>query len=119
MERYTIYCTPEQIRRASLYGAPIQNYENISGIPSNITDGYNKPVTAEQMIGWLESINIIVCIAIEKKFNWCYSIQISDFGKNPMFLYEQGDNRKEVTLTAIDAALEYIEKNAAEAFNKK
>lgn len=118
MERYTIYCTPEQIRRASLYGAPIQKCENTLSVPSDITDGYNKPVTAEQMIGWLESTNIIVCIVIQKKFNWCYSIQISGFGKNPMFLYEQGDNRKEVTLSAIDTALECLE-NAAEVFNKK
>ena len=92
MKQYTIYCTPEQARKALGLGAPIE-YK---------LKGTCKTPTAEQMIGWLEEqglhfdfefITITCCMVQHNGTYLC----------NPFT-----GTRKEATLAAIDAALEYL-----------
>lgn len=99
MERYTIYCTLEQIRKASLYGAPIQIYE---------TPFLDKPVTAEQMIGWLDECGkqtIEICRPSQSNTSW------GIFINNIQVVGEYYDTREAATLRAIDIALQYLEQD--------
>ncbi len=112
MNKYTILCTPEQTKKALELGAQIAIYGN-GEMSAEIAKKYNfTPIngvtyiipTAEQMIGWLEeqgltSIEITFC----KESKWMFEIfgEIYDYGA-PYF------SRKEATLAAIDAALDYL-----------
>lgn len=97
MERYEIRCTKEQTIKALELGAPIYN------MPSNISvngcgwfdymgKSYLCP-TAEQMIGWLEEDG--KCL-----------INVA-FGDGIF-------TRKELTLSAINSALEYLKSTKQE-----
>lgn len=122
MEKYTIYCTAEQTRKALELGAPIISYHNAfttNDIPHyTIEEGngnctlYIIP-TAEQMISWLEEQGIVMDAS--GAFN---------HSDTPVFMYRIGfrfnyfesdaidyPTRKEATLAAIDAALDYLSKN--------
>lgn len=101
MDRYTIYCTEEQTKKASELGAPIE-YETLGG-SSNFGMQYPVTPTAEQMIGWLEEQGIY--IDIEHINNYCAMVSITDqYIGNPIVC----PSKKETLLTAIDAALEYL-----------
>lgn len=115
MSYYTIYCTPEQTRKAIELGAPIER-AGIKNIP-NIIDFrgvlYGFP-TAEEMIGWLED-NIKCSIPIDKSWSsgcrkWIWTI-IDDFETVIDSSITFYPSRKEATLAAIDAALEYLTNN--------
>lgn len=132
MNKYTIYCTEEQTKRALKLGAPIELWKDSDDIvhPNyiklNIQDhmglcsrGYTYAVipTAEQLIGWLEEQDMIIETSFkgtdepDKKGNKMYIYHLFDFKKweelNPLSdLYQ---SRKEATLAAIDAALKYLE----------
>lgn len=108
MENFTIFCTPGQTNKAIELGAPIR-FASINEIRLGRfieVESNNKAYvipTAEQMIGWLEeqgirSINIATC---------GYTIWLT----KKEYITEKyiTRNRKEATLAAIDAALEYIE----------
>lgn len=117
MERYTIYCTEKQTRAALALGAPItkvqsnvtlqyhyktDEHDRISKLPIWLT-----PPTAEQMIGWLEEQEEIGDIVVlEYGMAWWADIYptLDDYITLKGF-----NSRKEATLAAIDAALEYLE----------
>lgn len=109
MNRYTIYCTPEQIKRALELGAPIEvdfQFNFKTAIINRIA--YIVP-TAEQMIGWLEE-NGILDIVISRRMSpktYGYTVWFSE----NTFVQEKHSftSRREATLVAIDVALEYLE----------
>lgn len=102
MEHYSIYCTAEQTKKALILHAPIKHWGNTSNL---ITP------TAEQMIGWLEEQRIFIHI------DYDFSDNDKPY-KCEMCLFNGMTNhrgwfisRKEATLDAIDAALDYLIKN--------
>ena len=122
---YTIYCTEEQIKKAFVeLDAPLkQVFYNVQFDETLkeyhlIRIGcklYEIPI-AEQMIGWLEEQDIIREVNVYRSANyegWYYSIS----GANKQYISINGhaiasigkhDSRKEATLAAIDAALDYL-----------
>lgn len=130
MDRYTIYCTREQTKKAFELGAPIERgheysrYFNI-GVPTYYDDNdevcrvKNSVIfipTAEQMIGWLEEQGISVKAMC---FSWCNenkpTWQVHAYQSTTNFWDEiafgHSESCKEATLSAIDAALDYLSKN--------
>lgn len=116
MNRYTIYCTPEQTKKALELGAPIQLWIGFeathiptgSFIENNVL--YFIP-TAEQMIGWLEEQPSIVTIGVNKSrcLKWEYFITKPCYNEiDNAYNYS---SRKEAAHEAIDAALEYLSNN--------
>ena len=103
MERYTIYCTAEQTKKAIELGAPIEiRKKHLCNV------GLIEKVTAEQMISWLEEQEGIKDIAIAQPFHWVFIIS------DDICYHSTGEGfetRKEATLAAIDAALDYLSKN--------
>ena len=116
MNKYTIYCTPEQTRKALELGAPIR-FASINDIrlgryievESN-NEAYEIPTT-EQMIGWLDEQGIAIDIHTYFRVGHGkihhYQYTVTDL--NRVFNGEY-TSRKETTLAAIDAALEYLTK---------
>lgn len=120
MDNYTTYCTEEQVRHAIGLGAPIKlfckdyihGHINYIGSPISIghvlihNDLYYAPTT-EQMIGWLEQqIDILsIEITFESQIKWKWEL----FTENTYDMAYPFYSRKEATLAAIDAALEYLE----------
>lgn len=120
MEEYTIYCTEEQIVKALELGAPIivtsnhsdvanKEYYEVYHYESRTTTAIVLP-TAEQMIGWLEEhgfwyINTTYYVVGDY---WCYHGVTNgghdSIGRN----ISHYNSRKEATLAAIDAALDYL-----------
>lgn len=109
MDKYTIYCTEEQAKKALKLGAPIKIRPYVTQEKAIDFAYVNSGIifdcpTAEQMIGWLEeqgitSIEITFC----KESKWKFEI----FGE----IYDYGapySSRKEATIAAIDAALDYL-----------
>lgn len=121
MNRYTIYCTPEQIKRALELGAPIYTttvhwynhpHEYTYWVEVDIQGNHYaaKKHTAEQMIGWIESLPQIHHISVWRKcVRWAYTFYYVQDGSIERCDIESSGNRKEATLAAIDAALEYLE----------
>lgn len=118
--KYSIPCTPEQTRKARELGAPIE----VKSIEDAPKEWYGKAYftgmstcakipTAEEMIGWLEEQEDIEEITIlrHRAFlpSWAYLVTIKqDTGLSPKNIYS---SRREATLAAIDAALEYLLNN--------
>lgn len=122
MNRYNIYCTEAQTKKAFELGAPIiilPNYAEFKGFPFvRCQNGNEYPCqipTAEQMLGCLEeqylSVDVFMCKSVfPEGIVWC--MHISDENKHETILLTHNDNsRKEATLAAIDAALDYLSKN--------
>lgn len=127
MIQYTIYCTPEQTKKALGLGAPIITfgYGDLGNAEDEILKMNRQAVlsrkddnsiivgqipTTEQMLSWLEE-NDIFCIRIYRlgKYTWDFSIYNSEMQE-----CHDGYNfptRKEATIAAIDAALEYLSNN--------
>lgn len=109
MDKYTIYCTEEQTKKAFELGAPIEvlpNYMEFENFPFvNCKDGNQRPCmipTAEQMICWLE----------EQELNFegsSYYMSVEIKNGDNIGIYS--GTRKEATLAAIDVALEYLSEN--------
>ena len=119
MNRYTIYCTEEQTRKAFELGAPkltvCPNYQGsiITGTMMIGNDLMYIP-TAEQMTEWLLQEHDILCdvFPLDGCFDstwFAFRIAKRD-GKWIKFESNVKDysTRKEATLAAIDAALEYL-----------
>lgn len=116
MNRYILFCTPEQTKKALELGAPIEQvFYNV--VTKEALKRYNlvfiagkeyKIPTAEQIIGWLEEQLNVREIFIRRCGNWRYEIYI-----DPHYHLEENGfaSRKEATLAAIDAALEYLTNN--------
>lgn len=122
MNNYTIYCTEEQTKKALKLGAPIIYHENACttnstphfyiGERGNYQKGYILYIipTAEEMIGWLEKqINFIDIIRQENN-TWLYIVYPENHS-NKNITIKGFSSRPKATLAAIDAALEYLEKN--------
>lgn len=115
MNRYTIYCTEEQTRKALELGAPIEilpNYTEYRVFPFiKCKDGNDRPCiipTAEQMIGWLEEQGVFISVS---RLLSCEEYSVYIYTKKGRY-YERDKRsltRGEATLSAIDAALEYLE----------
>lgn len=129
MNRYVIYCTPGQTKKAIKLGAPIileseyytpteNDIKLDSPIPcESYTCGYHyaKCPTTEQMINWLEEqsiteISITKCSFVSKFWGFgvysdegCIAENTKDF-----------NSREEATLAALDAALDYLIENKKE-----
>lgn len=101
MEQYTIYCSEEQTKKALGFGAPIEYH-----CPNEREKVYHNPTT-EQMIGWLEEQFFSFDI-FQPFVSWSYSIQYKD---KVCALDDGYHSRKEATIAAIDAALDYLSKN--------
>lgn len=116
MKKYTIYCTPEQTKKALEFGAPINvlylreyHYNpNLVKLSEGNNDGlhietpYALSPTAEQMMGWLRSKGFrFKIIEHESYVYWQYAI--GDY-----FDHDNKPSAKEATLAVIDAALEYL-----------
>lgn len=118
MDKYTIPCTESQTKKALKFGAPIETYKPIiidSKAGGSFTTPTMETVTAEQMLGWLEDNKLIIQIECSEYCNWFFRIK-------KVTHYLESDNwdltnidcvydfssRKEATLAAIDAALEYL-----------
>lgn len=120
MNQYTTYCTAEQTRNALELGAPIR-FASINDIrlgryievESN-NKVYEIPNT-EQMIGWLEAqgiyINFDTTSEEDENHNliitWQYFIY-NHYHDIVNKEYIEYPSRKEVTIAAIDAAMEYL-----------
>lgn len=119
MEKYTIYCTEEQTRKAFELGAPIKKDASKLDLlycvkleeRDSIT-GYNYwliPPTAEQMIGWLEDVMpiseefSIEQIIVERYFDGSWNYFIGTRESEECY-----SSRKEATLAAIDDAIDYL-----------
>lgn len=109
MNQYTIYCTETQTKKALELGAPIR-YVLIGPIGKDIKK-YLEP-TAEQMIGWLEEQNIAIDLHTYFKVNNSrinhYEYTVTD---STRVFNGSKITRKEATLAAIDAAMEYLSNN--------
>lgn len=105
MNKYTIYCTTEQTKKAIRLGAPIEMNSHSHGRPY-IQDGVNFLIcpTTEQMISWLENKSLQVTIHFRGN-SWYYNIMS---GYKVLSISKNVSTRVEATLTAIDAALEYL-----------
>lgn len=123
MDEYTIYCTEEQTRKALELGAKYHFFKVGEGRPSPYlvsreNKGYYAIPTAEQMIGWLEDKGIHVEIEYSLLFEH-YDICILNEDEsvkqrtmfNDYFGLPSFSSRKEATLAAIDAALDYLIEN--------
>ena len=120
MDRYTIYCTPEQTRKALELGAPIEleseyynptehDFKLDNPIPcESFTNGYYyaKCPTAEEMIGWLEEQGL----HIYTEWSWYGQVTIWVwYNPEKEHIYTSKANSRQVaTLTAIDATLKYL-----------
>lgn len=122
MEQYTIYCTESQTRKALELGAPIEleseyyhptenDFKLDNPIPcKSFTRGYHyaKCPTAEQMIGWLEEQCVYELSIYKSIWTWGWTILFKDEYRINGHEFK---SRKEATLAAIDAALEYLSNN--------
>lgn len=118
MEKYTIYCTSEQTRKALELGAPIEKDWIPEFLFNNEYFSLKNP-TAEQMISWFEEQGFIIEVSFRgldepnKQGNKVFIYHLFDYSEweelNPLSdLYK---SRKEATLAAIDAALKYLCEN--------
>lgn len=104
MEKYTIYCTEEQIKKALELGVPIQV---VNSILSNsiktvlVSNGFAIIPTAEQMIGFLRSKGM--------KFYFNDITTLWQIVYNTKIIGQGCSDNKE--LATIDSALEYLSKN--------
>lgn len=134
MDKYTIYCTEEQIKKALELGVNISeamSRYNSRLVYDRIAEGketkesYNsrgiaivgkrtyKIPTAEQMISWLEEQNVHISVwhRIVGIDNWHEYGACIDAKRDDAWHNNEFDSRKEATLAAIDSALDYLIEN--------
>lgn len=115
MDRFTFFCTEEQTKKALELGAPIEK------VCHSLTKEWeNKIPTTEQMIGWLEEHKVFV--QIDPILGVCCGWYISSKGYNKYgyaFKIKVCKTRKEATLAAIDAALEYLTNNKQKEYGNE
>lgn len=107
MNKYTIYCTPSQTKKAFNFGASLEIGEGKGTILCRLQNyhTYKRCVipTAEQMLGWLRTKGFKFILSDEidgnEGNNWWVGIN----GE----LITQGCNENK-ELAAIDAALDYL-----------
>lgn len=110
MNRYQIYCTEEQTKKALELGAPLiyieegrDKYSNLHYLYVPQKWGYYIIPTAEQMIGWLRTKGFRFAFDDDTNY-WNVCV-----GNKPITVgYGQTENKE---LAAIDAVLEYLSQN--------
>lgn len=131
MFRYSIFCTEGQTRKAVELGAPIKTfsqsfadeyrtsimYDKYCSIPPIKREDCEDEIyadipTAEQMINWLESQGISIDLSTHSRgYEWnlwkWFGYNINKIDSNGFTI----GPRKDATLAAIDAALEYLSNN--------
>lgn len=115
---YTIYCTLEQTKKALELGAHIERViftTNDAYKYTKINEGIYIIPTAEQMIGWLEEQGILCDVFPTGDYgNDGFGMRIMIKAKR-LNRFESDaitySTRKEATLAAIDAALDYLTNN--------
>lgn len=102
MDRYIIYCTETQIKKAIELEAPIEYTQE------RLIDSCFKPVipTAEQMIGWLEEQEILIDVEMRTGITYVYDRLNKVFIKSIKI-----PSRPEAIRAAIDVALNYLTNN--------
>lgn len=120
MNRYAIYCSEEQTKKALALGAPIETYKPIiinSKAGGSFTTPTIETITAEQMIGWLDengvTANIIPNYVGVNPISTQYRFAINVRSKI-IDSIEFYPSHKEATIAAIDAALDYLIKTNEE-----
>lgn len=136
---YTIYCTPEQTKKALELGAPIETFGNKMicremvevakslGETEDVEQFLNKRhatiigdssyrfPTAEEMIGWLEKQDLQIILSVGSCNMWGFDIYNIDLPLRKQNVHHEDclsfKTRKEATLAAIDEALDYLTKN--------
>ena len=105
MEKYTIYCTEEQTKKALKLGAPIEYEYGVL-----IYKSFLVFPTAEQMIGWLEEQGIWIHFCKPNQRPKLLSFSVSNINEpfRRAFVGGEYSSREEATLRAIDAALDYL-----------
>lgn len=108
MNKYTIYCTEEQAKKALELGAPIEA-TGIYQVPQwvEINGATYKIPTSEQMIAWSEEQGIL--FDIDTEWNKSVLVYVWDCENKSLINNVFHGSRKEATLAAIDKALEYLE----------
>ena len=115
MEQYTIYCTEKQTNKALELGAPIEvDFQFNSKTVIINKKAYIVP-TAEQMIGWLEGQRLVIIDTIMVTdpidgLSW-YGYKLRFPWIKEKYSEIKYNSRREATLAAIDAVLEYLSKN--------
>lgn len=120
MINYTIYCTETQTHKALELGAPIEvgrkgnRYFNIKiqTYYDNVKKSTIYIPTAEQMIGWLEDQGIWIHFCKPNQRPNLLSFSVSNINEpfRREFVGGEYSSRRDATLTAIDAALDYLVK---------
>lgn len=116
MNNYIILCTEEQTRKAYELGAPLNfdyhadDFQNAIKIANKL---YAEVPTAEEMLGWLEDqlfmyINISYYVTGDY---WCYHGVTNGGHDSICYNMTSYNSRKEATIAAIDAALDYLINN--------
>lgn len=120
MSDYSLYCTEEQTKKALELGTPLKQvfysvqfdeilkeYHLIK-----IEDKLYEIPTAEQMIGFFRTKNIHIVIQKDVVDKWSvYGHEIEPIEFTIFDRLTGYNSFKEATLSAIDAALEYLSKN--------
>lgn len=118
MNNYTIYCTSEQTRKAFELGAPIEkdcsahlhDPDRTTYIDDCSYCKYYCNPTAEEMIGWLEKQISFIDVIRQENDTWLY-IVYPETHSNKNITVKGFSSRKEATLAAINAALDYLSNN--------
>lgn len=118
MNKFSILCTKDQIRKALELGAPLETCDwritdTSRYIELDNEKGWHIQIpTAEEMIGWLESEKSFSFDIRKRVVTWSYFIyyKMRHFLQDPVIDDDGFTSREEATLAAIDAALEYLEK---------
>lgn len=120
MNRYTIYCTESQTKRAYKLGAPIAQvmapdayYETHKNKLSMLVECdhenvYIESPTAEQMCGWLREKGLFISVHDNVSSLW-FSLVCQLHGRI-LSQCRMKTSYEEAILAAIDAALDYLEK---------
>lgn len=115
MNKYTIRCTPEQTQKALNLGAPLEIGEGKGTILCRLQNYHTYKAcvipTAEEMIGWLEEQGIQIVFITDLYNRWqglLYDIKKPMSEGQHIHQCNYVSTRKEATLAAIDAALEYL-----------
>lgn len=114
---YSIYCTLSQTKKALELGAPIEEHGRYhADLEPNIVLTDDKTwleiPTAEQMIGWLrKEKGLFVESYLNGKYYYSFSPIVSTKEDGEIIHLEAQDDPDKATLTAIDAALDYLTNN--------
>lgn len=121
MNRFTIFCTPKQAKKALELGAPIKTVKTVRTKNTVLSEDiieydedtftYAIPPTAEEMEGWLLENGITLCITVLTKNIIDYALRkVNERGTIDVTCRSSRDysTLKEATLAAISTALDYL-----------